>query len=642
MQRRLNMEKVISSISSELMTINPETADNVINRILGELAIFTQADRCSLTLLDKGEISINTLYQWCIPGVDRRIVNFSGESHGYKWLAEKFKKKEIIGCKRVTDLPTNAITEIEHWLDQGIVSLLIIPIGSTSQQNDAVIGVETLDNERNWTEDDHQVLQIAGEMIVTSLAKLESDQKLRLAEARYRLVVEQISAVVYIDSADTLSSGVYMSPQIKPMTGYTPEELLSDPSLYWRIVHPDDRDWLLDLNSQTNLTGEPFTTEYRLVTRDGKVIWVQDNAILSKGENGISQWHGVIFDISARKQIEQALGVSQSRYSELFENSPVSLWEEDFSRVKKRIEQLKRQGTVDFHEYLLAHPKEVKNLISMVGIIDVNQTALKLTGFSDKESLLADFTDLRMVRPDGLFLDEFTNIANGYTQFEVEGPNDIVNGEVLYHNVRFIVLPGYENTLERVIVAVTDITERKATEEQLIYLSTHDSLTGLFSRSFFETELQRLQDSRQYPISILMADADRLKETNDKEGHAAGDKLIIRAAQLLRLMFRPEDVVARIGGDEFAVIIPKTDETSATKLLDRFHALIEQENQNHPELPALGLSIGIATAENGMPLTELLREADRKMYHDKEMKRKISPSSVRSEKPLKVRFRAKK
>lgn len=103
-------------------------------------------------------------------------------------------------------------------------------------------------------------------------------------------------------------------------------------------------------------------------------------------------------------------------------------------------------------------------------------------------------------------------------------------------------------SMQECLFALIDITEHRQYEEKLHYLNTHDALTGLFNRSFFDAELERLTESRRYPISVIITDVDGLKEINDTYGHAAGDQIIKLAAKVLRHAVRPEDVVARIGG----------------------------------------------------------------------------------------------
>jgi diguanylate cyclase (GGDEF)-like protein/PAS domain S-box-containing protein len=163
-----------------------------------------------------------------------------------------------------------------------------------------------------------------------------------------------------------------------------------------------------------------------------------------------------------------------------------------------------------------------------------------------------------------------------------------------------------------VICISKDITERKQMEEELRYLSTHDTLTNLFNRNFFEVELVRFQDSRLFPVSIVMVDLDNLKLVNDHYGHATGDDLIRKTAQLLKEIFRTEDIIARYGGDEFIVLLPETDEAAVQVVLVRLRAKVNEQQD-----PLFSLSIGASTGEKGCSLPELISLADDQMYQEK-------------------------
>ncbi len=163
---------------------------------------------------------------------------------------------------------------------------------------------------------------------------------------------------------------------------------------------------------------------------------------------------------------------------------------------------------------------------------------------------------------------------------------------------------------------MTDVTERKQADAELRYLSTYNSLTGLNSRGFFMVEMARLERGRNFPVSILMADVDQLKKTNDQEGHAAGDALLRRVARVLTSAFRAEDVIARIGGDEFAVLLPGADAASAKVSLQRVRQVIQENNAANTGTP-IRLSLGVSTAENPTPLSAVLKEADANMYREK-------------------------
>lgn len=119
---------------------------------------------------------------------------------------------------------------------------------------------------------------------------------------------------------------------------------------------------------------------------------------------------------------------------------------------------------------------------------------------------------------------------------------------------------------------------------------------------FFKEELARLERGRQFPVSVVMADLDGLKATNDGLGHAAGDEALRQAAQLFRSAFRAEDVVARIGGDEFAALLPQVDAAALEAVLERLRQSLAAYNTTR-DGPALRLSVGGATVEKGERLS---------------------------------------
>lgn len=163
-----------------------------------------------------------------------------------------------------------------------------------------------------------------------------------------------------------------------------------------------------------------------------------------------------------------------------------------------------------------------------------------------------------------------------------------------------------------------DVTEQRIVEQQLKYVSLHDPLTGLYNRAYFEEELRRLERlPADWPVSIISADVNGLKLINDSMGHKKGDDLLRAFAGVLTGAFLTDGIVARVGGDEFAVILRRTAEEDAGKALGRLDNAIALYNQTGPETP-LSVSMGSATAtETGTSLEETFARADKAMYVDK-------------------------
>lgn len=285
----------------------------------------------------------------------------------------------------------------------------------------------------------------------------EKTRELEITSARYKTLVEQITAVTYVDANDIECTPIYMSPQMETLFGYSEHEWRTIPNLWQDMIHPDDRERVLAEHERTFHSGERFNTDYRVYTKSGKIIWIHDESVLAVDPSGTKTWQGVMFDI----------------------------------------------------------------------------------------------------------------------------------------------------------------TDRKAMEDELRFLGHHDSLTGLYSRAFMETEIERLQKSRDFPVSIIMSDVDKLKAVNDKYGHAVGDEVLRRAANAIRSAFRAEDIIARVGGDEFAVVLPSTDAKAAQQAIERIQKAVAKETRAAVG-PKLKISLGSATGSQNESLEQVLRNADRNMYRQKQ------------------------
>jgi diguanylate cyclase (GGDEF)-like protein/PAS domain S-box-containing protein len=288
-------------------------------------------------------------------------------------------------------------------------------------------------------------------------------------------------------------------------------------------------------------------------------------------------------DVTQRKKAEEALRESERQFRQLFEQATIGIFQSDFNH----------------------------------NIVKANHKACELLGYSCDE--LLGMNALEIIHPDDLRerpLQKNLNKLHSGETLEIE--RRFCRGDGTYINVLVSLgrLGLQEKNISHIIM-FQDISDRKHMEEKLQKMSFHDTLTGLYNRNYFEEEMSRLGISRYSPIGIMICDLDGLKFINDTLGHQAGDQMLIQVADILRQSFRTGDILARIGGDEFAVLLEETDAETMEQLLQRLRRAVREYNNTGPEIP-LSLSLGQALGEGeAIDMHAVFREADNRMYREK-------------------------
>lgn len=207
-------------------------------------------------------------------------------------------------------------------------------------------------------------------------------------------------------------------------------------------------------------------------------------------------------------------------------------------------------------------------------------------------------------------------------------------GEVTSHDGTVWLQRAYpildeEGKVFRVVTVSSNVTAKKQAEDRILYLTFHDPLTGLYNRLFFEDALKRLDVPRQLPLSIIMADVNNLKLVNDALGHTKGDELLKKVAAVLSQACRKEDIVARWGGDEFVILLPKTPRAVAQSVIERIKKACEEESKRGSVPFPMSLALGYATKEReNEDIDAILSEAENHMYRDKLTEAKSSRAAL--------------
>jgi diguanylate cyclase (GGDEF)-like protein/putative nucleotidyltransferase with HDIG domain len=192
-------------------------------------------------------------------------------------------------------------------------------------------------------------------------------------------------------------------------------------------------------------------------------------------------------------------------------------------------------------------------------------------------------------------------------------PHQLKNGEIRIVDVYSCPINYHSDIM--IFSIIFDVTEREKAFEEIKYLSFHDHLTGLYNRRYFDNIIKQMDDQRYYPLSIVISDVNGLKLINDSFGHAQGDELLVKAAELLQQGCRKNDIYARIGGDEFAILLPNTNAAQAGKIVDRIKQM--QSKVKIKQLD-LSMSFGYAVKQDEKSDIELVfSEAENKMYRNK-------------------------
>ncbi|MBV1756480.1 MAG: PAS domain S-box protein [Dethiosulfatibacter sp.] len=336
-------------------------------------------------------------------------------------------------------------------------------------------------------------------------------------------------------------------------------------------------------------------SEFEMLHKDGQRLFIAFEGKVGYNADGeFKQTHCILQDITARKQTEEALLKSEERFRIAQEMSPDG--------------------------FTILHPlrNEIGEAIDFTWVYE-NQAIARINQTDVEQVIGKSLLDLF---PDHVG----TSIFEAYKHVANTGESQIIEeinvGGVISRPMwlRLVVVSMGED----IAILSQDVTKRKKTENELLHLSYHDHLTELYNRRFFEEELKRIDRQENLPISIIMCDINGLKMVNDSFGHNFGDELLKNAARTIRKACRDEDVIARIGGDEFVILLPNTTAGESVLIANHIKELASNEKVANIEL---SISYGYDTkTDDKKSMIETIANAENHMYRHKLHER----SSMRS------------
>ena len=415
-------------------------------------------------------------------------------------------------------------------------------------------------------------------------------------ERLLKTLLAQLDAMVYRCRDDEFWTMEFVSEGCRLLTGYRPEDLLFNSRVsYEEITHPEDRARVRAAIKDALAARRRYDVAYRIRRADGEVRWVSERGTGIFGPDGrLQALQGIIEDITRQREDEQALRDAELRYRSIFENALEGIF------------QTTRDG-----RYLAANP-----------------ALARMYGYDSPDAMIAALRDIEhqlYVTPGRR--EEFMRQmqANGrVTGFESQVRTR--DGSVIWISENARAVHGADGVLRYFEGTVEDISERKAAEGRIAHQATHDELTGLPNRYLLQDRVeQAIRQARREKtrVGMLFIDLDRLKQVNDAHGHRAGDEMIVVVARRLRSCLRTGDTVARIGGDEFVLLLPGL--LSVESMAHAKRRVLEATSApwrfQDADLP-MSCSVGDAIYPDDAPDAEaLMRVADQAMYRDKQARR---------------------
>jgi diguanylate cyclase (GGDEF)-like protein/PAS domain S-box-containing protein len=431
-------------------------------------------------------------------------------------------------------------------------------------------------------------VDIAGPPIFTACLRditerREAEDRLQRAEFQYRTLVEQLPLISYVDSPESpVSKPLYLSPQVEAVHGVTVDEWLSTPNVYESLIHDDDRERVLAEKKAAYDHDAALRLEYRMLGADGRTIWVEDQSVLVEPpEGGRPFRQGFVVDITDRKHAEDALRRAEVRYRTLVEQLPLAIY------VDRIDESSSNVYTSPQIELLLGYSPE--EWVSDPGLF------VELLHPDDRERVLASHA--RTYSTGEPLCVEYRLIAK--------------DGRVVWIHDEALVIPGEDGDTPFLQGYLLDTTARVEAEAELRHQALHDGLTGLANRALFADRVQHaliVGSNAPEDAAVIMLDLDDFNAVNDSLGFSAGDVLLQAVGVRLQTVLSPRHTIARMGGDEFAILVEGPAALSAALdaaelLVAEFQAPLGVDGQD----VFVSASMGIAL---GQDADELLRSAD--------------------------------
>ena len=344
-------------------------------------------------------------------------------------------------------------------------------------------------------------------------------------------------------------------------------------------------------------------------TCKGKQIDVQLSATIVTGFE--ESWKLLMLTTEDISAYQQARRFAES----VFMHSPTALWVKDYSVIKRSFDQLRAQGVTQLDAYIDQHPDFLSQCFDQIQSTQINQAFEQLFKIESEQNQLAQLKVLFSQNHYQYLYHQLIHLWNEQANLQREYEYLLPNGSKIFVLEQLNIFPDAQDSWRTIQTSFTDLTERKLLEDHLHHMSQYDQLTQLHNRTFFNKEIERLENSKISAMACIYMDLNGLKTINDSQGHHHGDLMLKRFANILIDTSQHQSCsVSRIGGDEFVILMPDANHRDAEKLMLEIERRIDIENQHNAQM---SVAIGMASHEQFNHLENLIKSADQNMYERK-------------------------